>query len=752
MNKIRRMLVAKKTETNGGSSMSIDKRKALIGVMIVAAGLSTPLMAEKMVEEIVVTASKRDSKLQDIAGAANVIGGDLITAGGVQTVRDMTVAVPNLSIGDQFGFARVFIRGIGMTSIDIGGEGSVAFLQDGAIVPRPAAQLMGMFDLSQIEVLRGPQGTLYGRGATAGAINLVTNKPGDVLGGYLSTTVGNFGLQSVEGAIDVPMSDQLGMRFAAKNVQRDGYGSNLFSGDEVDDQDAQSYRLTFAYDSGANLKGSLSMQYYEEDDKNYAFHYFGPSAGSSGTLPLAVPILGGKTVSQVGGDIYDINSDQEAINTRDGQMLNLNLSYDISDSLSVTSTTSKQKMDRFLRDDLDSTDANLFGQNNYTEESESFTQEFVLNYAAGDMEFLAGAMYLREDLFGKVFVPLTNVCALLAPATCGTAIGDGLNSGMYEQNGDVNITAYGAYAEMTYSIADNLRVIAGLRYNNEDREGTGSFIFSAAGLDLPTAKEKGWSDVTPRLTLQYEPSEEMMLYATYTEAFKSGVINTGSLDAPLDPETVDAIEVGVKGSNENKSLTYAVTAFYYDYQNLQISFVNEASTVTTVNAAEAENYGAEIELKAQFNDAFSVDFFATYLRAEYKEFINADYGNSFSLTDLSGNTLPNAPEFTAKLGLSYEAQLGSGMIRARAEIYHQDEVFFTEWNRPDAYQDSYELLNASVDYAFNNSGWGVSVWGKNLTGEEIISNNIITAALYDYLRVGSVMPPRTFGATVQYDF
>ena len=364
MNKIRRMLVAKKTETNGGSSMSIDKRKALIGVMIVAAGLSTPLMAEKMVEEIVVTASKRDSKLQDIAGAANVIGGDLITASDVQTVRDMTVAVPNLSIGDQFGFARVFIRGIGMTSIDIGGEGSVAFLQDGAIVPRPAAQLMGMFDLSQIEVLRGPQGTLYGRGATAGAINLVTKKPGDVLGGYLSTTVGNFGLQSVEGAIDVPMSDQLGMRFAAKNVQRDGYGSNLFSGDEVDDQDAQSYRLTFAYDSGANLKGSLSMQYYEEDDKNYAFHYFGPSAGSSGTLPLAVPILGGKTVSQVGGDIYDINSDQEAINTRDGQMLNLNLSYDISDSLSVTSTTSKQKMDRFLRDDLDSTDANLFGQNN----------------------------------------------------------------------------------------------------------------------------------------------------------------------------------------------------------------------------------------------------------------------------------------------------------------------------------------------------------------------------------------------------
>lgn len=733
--------------------MNIDKRRTFAWVMIGAMGISTPSIAEQVIEEIVVTASKRDSKLQDIAGAVNVIGGDQITGGGgMQTVRDMTIDIPNLSIGDQFGFARVFMRGIGMTSIDIGGEGSVTFLQDGAIVPRPAAQLMGMFDLSQVEVLRGPQGTLYGRGATAGAINLVTNKPGDVFGGYVSTSVGNFGLVSVEGAVDIPMTEEFSMRIAAKNVQRDGYGTNLFSGDDVDDQDAQSYRWTLAYDSGANLKGSLSMQYYEEDDKNYAFHYFGTSAGSSTSLPLAVPLLSGKTVSQVGGDIYDINSDQEAINTRDGHLINLNLTYDISAAMSLTSTTSVQKIERFLRDDLDSTDANLFGQNNYTEESESFTQEFVLNYSSGNVELLAGAMYLQEDLYGQVYVPLLNACHILAPTTCGTSTGDGINSGKYEQNGDVDITAYGAYAEMTYSMTENMRVIAGLRYNYEEREGTGSFIFTAASLNLPTDKSKDWSDVTPRLTLQYEPNDELMVYATYTEAFKSGVINTGSPDAPLDPETVDAFEFGIKGSNVDRSLTYAMTAFYYDYKDLQISFVNAQSTVTTVNAAEAENYGAEVELKAQLNDEFSVDFFATYLNAEYKEFVNSDYGNKFKLTDLSGNTLPNAPEYTAKLGLTYESQLGAGVIRARAELYHQDEVFFTEWNRPDASQDSYQLLNASVDYAFSDSGWGVSIWGKNLTDEEIISNNIITAALYDYLRVGSVLPPRTVGATVVYNF
>lgn len=732
--------------------MNICKRTAYVWSIFGAIGLSTASFAEQTVEEIVVTATKRATSLQDVAGGANVISGDQIKSGAVQNIRDLTTDVPSLSIGDQFGFARVFMRGIGMTSIDIGGEGSVAFLQDGALVPRPAAQLMGMFDLSQVEVLRGPQGTLYGRGATAGAINLVTNKPGEVFAGYVSTTVGNFGLMSVEGAVDVPLNDQFSMRLAMKNVQRDGYGTNLYSGADVDDQDAQSYRLTMAYDSGTNLRGSLSVQYYEEDDKNYAFHYFGTSAGSSTSLPLSVPILGGQTVSQAGGDIYDINSDQEAINTRDGHMVNMNIEYDLNEKMSLTSITSLQKMNRFLRDDLDSTDANLFGQNNYTEESESFSQEFILNYVSGDVELLVGAMYLEEDLFGKVYVPLTNVCYLLAPALCGTEIGDGLNSGKYEQNGDVDISAYGAYAEMTYAMSERMRVIAGLRYNYEDREGTGSFIFNAAGLDLPTNKSKDWNDVTPRLTLQYEPNDATMIYATYTEAFKSGVINTGSLDAPLDPETVDAFEFGVKGANDDGTLTYALAAFFYDYKDLQISFVNEQSTVTTVNAAEAENYGAEVELKAQLNDAFSVDLFATFLSAEYKEFFNADYGNAFELTDLSGNTLPNAPKYTAKLGLTYETQFGDNLLRLRGEIYHQDEVFFTEWNRPDAYQDSYQLINASAEYMFGDSGWGISIWGKNLADEEIISNNIITAALYDYLRVGSMLPPRTVGATVVFNF
>ena len=721
-----------------------------LGVMFLTGSVSV-LAQDNALEEVVVTATKRSVALQDLAGSANVLGADKLGPGGIQEVRDMQVDIPNLSLGDQFGFARVFMRGIGMTSIDIGGEGAVAFLQDGAIIPRPAAQLMGMFDLEQVEVLRGPQGTLYGRGATAGAINMVTAKPGKELGGYLSVTAGNYGLAQFKGAIDVPMGDAVSMRLAGSLDSRDGYGNNIFTGSDINDRDASAYRATFVYDAGGPLTATLSAQYYEEDDNNYAFSYFGQSEGSSIPVPFGVPILGGNTVGMVGGGFYDINSDQEPINDRDGQLINLTIDYAFNDRWSLKSITSSQSMDRFLRDDLDSTDANLFGQNNYTEESDSFGQELILNYSADQLDVLGGVMYFEEELYGEVKVPLTNICFLLAPAACGTPVGEFLNGGNYLQDGDVDIEAWGAYVEATYSLSDYWTLIGGLRYNYEERDGTGSFIFDAISLNVPTNQRESWNDLTPRVTIQYSPNDSMMLYATYTEAFKSGVINTGSTSPPLDPETVDAFELGIKGQNSSGTLKYSVAAFFYDYQDMQISFVDETSTVSTINAAEAENSGLELELEGSFGNGFSFDFYLTYLSAEYQEFFNGDYANGFAIADLSGNTLPNAPESTAKLGLNWEGQVGNGVLRLRGEAYYQDDVYFTEWNRADAYQASYEQYNASAEYSWNDQ-WRLSVWGRNLSDEEVMSNNIITAPLYDSLRVGAVLPPRTYGATATFQF
>ena len=238
------------------------KKGIVTGLSLSMMALSVAAVAQdSMLEEVVVTASKRSLALEDLAGAANVLGADKIGPGGIQDIRDMQVDVPNLSLGDQFGFARVFIRGVGMTSIDIGGEGAVAFLQDGAIVPRPAAQLMGMFDLAQVEVLRGPQGTLYGRGATAGAINMVTQKPGDELGGYVNVTVGNYGLTQLQAAVDIPLSDSLAVRLATSVDNRDGYGENKFNGQDINDRDGPITRVKWTSAAGSAYFGGPDRRY-----------------------------------------------------------------------------------------------------------------------------------------------------------------------------------------------------------------------------------------------------------------------------------------------------------------------------------------------------------------------------------------------------------------------------------------------------------------------------------------------------------
>ena len=464
--------------------------------------------ADAIMEEVVVTARRREEGLQSAPIAISAYTGDSLDYRGVTKLDQIAKFAPSLTLENNPSFggasnsAAIYIRGIGQKEFLPTTEPGVGLYVDGVYVARSVGAILDIVDVERVEVLRGPQGTLYGRGATAGAINMVTSKPGDELGGYLNFTAGNYGLAKFQGAVDVPLGDAFAMRLATSLEQRDGYGTNIFTGSDVNNRDAQAVRATFAYDSGGPFTGMLSLQYYEEDDNNYAFNYFGQSQGSAAPVPLAVIFMGGQTIDMVGGGFYDINSDQEALNDREGQLANLTLNWELSDSLSVRSITSVQSMDRFLRDDLDSTDANLFGQNNYTEESDSFGQEFILNYSTDRLDVIAGVMYFDEELYGEVRVPLTNICNLLAPELCGTPVGDGLNSGNYLQDGDVDIEAWGAYAEATFRLSDQFAIIGGLRYNYEERAGTGSFIFDAIGLNVPTDQRASWNDVTPRVTIQ----------------------------------------------------------------------------------------------------------------------------------------------------------------------------------------------------------------------------------------------------------
>lgn len=716
--------------------------------------------------DIIVTATRENTALSRVAAAVTAIRADDIGPGGIQNIGDLQVVVPNVSIGDQFGVNRTFIRGVGLNNFDIGGEGAVAFLQNGALLPRPAQQLSGFFDLEQIEVLRGPQSILYGRGATAGAINMVTARPREELQGYARFTYGNYNAKILEGAVGGSLTgdDRLLVRIAGKYEKRDGYGKNLFTGKDVDDRDAYSLRGTIIGKISDNVKATVVVDHFRENDNNYAFHYFGPSVVPETAMPHT--LIGGETIIQYyqalgqKPNLRNIYSDQEAINRRKGYGATGTLDFDLGDA-SVKTITAYRSFDRFQRDDLDSSQVNLAGQNNYTEKSRSFSQEVTVNYQGNGFTLLGGAMYFHEKLDGTVDVPTTNLGVLFGlPA-------DTFDGGAYRQDGTVKIDAVGAYLQGTVDVSPVLKFTAGARYNYEHRKGVGYFRFDAIGINIPTDEAKGWSSVTPKALLEYRPTSTTMLYASITKGFKSGVINVGSADAAINPETVWSYEGGFKQKLFDNRILFSGAIFYYDYKDLQVSFVNANSIVQTINAASARNYGGELELEGKVTSTFTINANASYLNAKFTKFCNAYYGAAFparpgisyapcptdpGLVDLSGKSLPNAPKFTIGGGFAWDIPFGESKVTINGDAKWQTKVYFSEFNNRDAEQDAYLMANAGITWHAPNDRLTVGAWVKNLTDKFVIANNIVAAATYAYPRVGSLMPPRTYGATIGFNF
>jgi iron complex outermembrane receptor protein len=723
-----------------------------IGAVLVTS-VATAAETAGTLEEIVVTATKRADTIADTPAAITAITSEGLGAGGISNVNDLSAAVPDLSIGNQFGVNRAFIRGVGLTSIDLGADGAVAFLQNEAQIARPAEQLTGFFDLDRVEVLRGPQGTTYGRGATAGVVNLVTKKPTDTLEGYADFTIGNYASKILEGAIGGPLSDRVSMRVAGKWEKHSGYGTNLYTGNPVDDRDAYAVRASLRVKASDHVVIDVIADHFNEDDNNYAFHYFGGTAFAPLTLAA---VYGGTTIFDHGGDVRNIWSREDAINKRHGSSVTAIVDWK-PDNFELKSVSAWRDFTRFNRDDLAATDAHLYGQNNYDESSTSYSQEFTFSTTSAGVNWLAGAMFFHEKNPGSVLVPLYNLGPFILGGNCSPIVPDAavpcsaFDSTNYHQSGTVTTDAYGAYVQGTKEIATHLNLTLGARFNNEKRAGTGFFEFGALGVLLPTDKERSWNAVTPKAQLEYHTDGGSLVYGGVTRGFKSGVINIGSMNSVINPEYVTSYEVGFKTTSADKKVFTGLSVFYYDYKDLQVGFVNADSTVETRNAAKARNYGIEYETHAKLTQGLTGDLAITYLNAKYLDFANNYYRTGFSTVQLAGNTLSNAPEFSGHVGLTYRTPVVGGELSWHGEAVYSDKVFFTEWNNADAYQPAYTLLNFHMSYELANHTT-FTAWVRNAGDKTVTANNIITAPLYLSSRVGTLMPPRTFGLTVGYSF
>lgn len=723
--------------------------------------------------EIIVTAQRKAESISKVPLSITALGNEALETKQVTEMKDLQFASPGIRAGQQQGVTRIFIRGIGLNSFSAGADPSVAFYADGVYVGRPTAQASSFYDVERIEVLRGPQGTLYGRNATGGAVNVISRAPTRELSGYANLTYGNYDLKEFEGGISGPLTQggDLRARISGHVIDRSGYGYDFGMKHDFNDAKSQSVRAQLQYENGNGVDVRLIGEYHHENDYNNGTTSFGAYPGyvlqgvagttaPDGTVLKGIAVTGGQdTATALVGKT----------NVREGWVVTLNANFDISDRLHFNSITGFRKWDRYNGSDSDGTSAGL-GNTYYTENSKQFSQELVFNWSAGPLDVIAGTSYYWERIYNHVLVPFIQ----FGPVN-------------YIQNGTMDIESFAAYGQATLHVMDSLRLTAGGRFSSESRDSSGS-TFTFIGAPIAVGGRASWSDFNPKFGIEYDLTPTTLLYATATNGFKSGTWNIGQVNPVINPEKIWSYEAGFKTKLFGNAVQLSGAYFHYDYSNLQVNKVIGIATVTT-NAAAAKIDGLELAATVKPFGGLTLDGSFTYLDARFAQFystnplyptgqynvagdpesgVSAGYTNWLlqnpgaatpifdgpipSEQNLKGYQLPGAPKYAATAGIQYDYDLDNGArITVRGDAAYSSRIQFSEFNDKNLSQKSVTKFNAYVRY---DSGkfWTLSVWGKNLTNETVKANELLTIALWGYPRYGAVEPPRTYGATLGVKF
>ncbi|WP_421793740.1 TonB-dependent receptor [Hydrocarboniphaga effusa] len=701
------------------------------------------------VEEIIVTAQKRAQAAMETPLSLTALDSSALADRQVAALEDLATVSPGIRSGSQNGVNRLFIRGIGLSSFASGADPSSAFYADGVYVGRPGFQLTSFFDVDRLEVVRGPQGTLYGRNATGGAVNLITRSPTEEVSGYLDTTLGNYDLHQTQGALSGKLnsSGTLLGRVAFNTLNRGGYGEDIAQHHAVNDANSKSFRGTLEYKASENVNFKLIGEHHEENDNNYftvssgAYPGYtlagtqGSSNPANGSIPAGIEVSNGQdAATALPGDT----------NIRRASAVTGLATIQLDDNLSLSSITGWRDTDRHNASNSDNTSAGL-GNTYYNESAEQFSQELQLGYNDDRWDAVLGLYYYHEKLSNYVLVPFVQ-------------FGPDFE---YIQSGTMKIDAYAAFGQATYSVRPDLRVTVGARYNSEKKDTEGYFRppSNDPASNIPIDDGKTWKAFTPKFGVEYDIAEDTLTYASVTRGFKSGTFNVGQANPAIDPEKIWAYEVGFKSRLFDRRVELTGAAFYYDYTDLQVNKIIGLQTLTT-NAAAAKNMGVELATTARLTRELTFDANITYLKTEFKDFcsvspltpndpadaacVNEDGGGR----DLSGNQLPGAPEWAGGAGLEYAfAVSAGGFVKARVDSVFTSRVHFSEFNDNALSQASFGKVNASVRYESEDEKWSIAVWGKNITDEQTYGNKTLGVGLWGYPIYSAIDPPATYGVT-----
>ncbi len=696
--------------------------------------------------EIVVTAAKRSENLQAVPISISAIGGDALARARITNVDSLVTKVANLQISSTVGdntpiFA---LRGVSMSDYSLNQSSPVATYYDEVYKGNFAFLGVAMFDLERVEVLRGPQGTLYGKNTTGGAVNLISRdaKLGET-SGYINAGYGNYNRVDLSGAVNVPLGDKAALRVAGTFANADGWFKNVVPGvPDLASTKEWAIRGTLKYEPMDGVKLTLRASHSFQGPQNYGIF----------AQPEATNRLG-LTKWQIASDVAQ---KRRAVTTSVAFTANI----DVSDTLALTSITSYDKGTLFFKEDTDGTASRLL-EVPYYDKASQFAQDLRLtSNTGGPFDFILGVYYNREKVFNRTALEIltdndVNGDGQITAADCAA----GLPAACKIQNQfDQVKKSFAVYTDLKYKVSDAITLRGGLRYTHDKGEQTG-FSADAYGYDnvfvtnLIPLSNLGFKkdNVSGKIGLDYKLASGDLLYASVSRGYRAPSFNAQAFFAPVElsvakAEEVTSFEAGAKTQFWDRRITLNMAGFYYNYKNQQFINVDpNTAAQQLLNIPKSTLYGAEAELTVRATDKVTLHAGMGLLSTKIKSGI-------VSGVDVSGHRLSNAPTLT--FNASIDATLlqgGFGSISVHPELSYQSSQFFETLNIPRLRQQSYALFGGHIDWDSPDGRFNASVWARNLGNKFYFTSRIdlLAGFGFDYNHIGN---PRMYGVTVGAKF
>ena len=697
-------------------------------------------------ERVTITSERRLTVLDKTPDAISAISGSRLADMGASGLEDVVGLVPNASFISSYGGAKITLRGVGING---GSDPGVATYVDGSYVSDLTAVNTGLFDLQRVEVLRGPQGALYGRNATGGAVNYVTAKPTQDRQGQASVLLGDYGRKETEGFVSGALGDSsTSARLSWQIKERDGFTKNTVAGnsyapvfpgnpgtmgpDKLDDLKTQSFRLQTLTDLGAEGIVRLIVGSHKEDDT-------GPNIAVLPQAKQGSLFLFGVSP---GSDRYVTSSNGQSnlLDTKTAQVI---YERPVGDN-TLTASASYRKSNSALVLDTDSTAA-LVATTSLLNETTDKSIDLHLASAEGNrLQWLVGATYVDYDLKSdsqfqqKISAGLASGFAALN----GIPVPNNLLLGGVQK---MHSTAL--YADMRYAVTPTLAVRVGLRANKDQKDVT---EYQGTMTAAPTAS---WDSTPGNIGLEWNLSKETLVYGKVSKGFKAGAINMGLLQATVvNPETVVSTELGMKTSFLNNRGAFSAALFSSDYKDMQFFQITNLSAAL-INAPGAKINGLEMELLFKPVPALILGANVGLMDPTFSDFSNINSRNpKAGLVSLNGNQITNVSKAQASLSADYTQAIGEYKTTFRADYVWRDKFYFTEFNDADTMQNAYGILNLAASVKPSGSKWKLYAQLKNATDTQAYTSMATSGTPNGGQRNVTYTPPRTFGIGMSIDF